>query len=160
MTGQIALPIHADLAPLAMLVGRWRGEGRGTYPTVDDFEYREETSFGHVGKPFLSYTQRTWLKAGGEPSHTEAGYWRPTSTGGVEVVLAHPSGIVELQEGTVSGGHIALASRLVAVTVTAKEVTDVHRVVDVDGDVLRYRLDMAAAGERLRTHLEAELRRV
>jgi hypothetical protein len=160
VTGQTALPLHPDLAPLAVLLGRWRGQGRGVYPTIADFEYREESTFGHIGKPFLTYSQRTWLVPEGEPSHTEVGYWRPCAAAGVELVVAQPGGRVEVQEGTFRGGHMELASRVVAATSTAKEVTEVRRVLDVDGDALRYRVDMAAVGQPLGIHLEGALHRV
>jgi hypothetical protein len=45
-------------------------------------------------------------------------------------------------------------------TPTAEDdVTALRRRVEVDGDVLRYTLDMAACGNPLVRHLEAELRR-
>jgi hypothetical protein len=159
MTGTFAVPLHPDCEALAFLIGRWKGEGRGAYPTIDDFSYREDVTIGHVGKPFLSYGQRTWRVPGEQPLHSEAGFFRPAGAGRIELVLAQPAGIVEVQEGTVEGGHIELASRVVATTSSAKSVSEVRRTLDVDGDAMRYRLDMAAVGESVRFHLEAELHR-
>jgi THAP4-like, heme-binding beta-barrel domain len=153
-------PLHPEVEALAFLLGKWQGEGRGDYPTIEEFGYREEMTFGHVGKPFVSYTQRTWALDDGRPLHTEAGYLRPQPEGRVELVLARPSGLVEVDEGVVSDGRVELRSSLVARTPSAKDVTEVRRVVDVDGDVMRYQLEMAAVGQPRQFHLEAELRRV
>lgn len=151
---------HADLRPLAFLLGRWRGEGRGQYPTIESFAYGEEVAFSHVGKPFLAYRQRTWRLADGTPLHAESGYWRPGPAEAVEVMLAHPFGAVELLEGTVTGGSVRLASRAVTTTVSAKRIDATERDFDVDGDVLTYAVRMAAVGQPLTHHLAARLRRV
>lgn len=152
--------IHPDLEPIAFLLGTWKGEGRGEYPSIQSFEYGEEVRFWNVpGKPFLLYTQRTWTLHDDQPRHSEMGYWRPAAGGGVEIVLAHPTGIAEIQEGTVRGNRIEVASTVVGLTGTAKEVTRIERTFEVRDDVLAYELRMSAVGQPLQGHLRAELRR-
>jgi len=153
-------PVHEGIEPLAFLLGTWSGQGSGSYPTIEDFAYEETVTFGHVGKPFLVYSQRTRRPDDGFPLHAETGYWRFAAPVGVELVLAHPSGVAEVQEGSLSGQRIELRSRALVTTTTAKDVTELARTVEVDGDVLRYTVRMAAVGEPLTHHLEAELHRV
>lgn len=141
------------------LIGTWRGEGRGEYPTIEPFAYGEEVTFVNPpGKPFLAYTQRTWALADGRPLHAEAGYWRLAGDRRVELVIAHPTGIVEVDEGELTAdGQIVLCSSSVARTATAKEVTRVERRFEVAGDTLRYTVAMAAVGQPLQHHLAATL---
>ena len=155
-----APPLHPDVAGLAFLLGTWRGAGHGEYPTITPFDYGEEVRFWHVGKPFLAYTQRTWALDDRRPLHAESGYWRGGADGRVEVTMAHPTGIVELLAGRVEGTRLELASTLVAGTATAKEVTELARIFAVRGEVLTYRVAMAAVGQPLTHHLAAELHRL
>jgi hypothetical protein len=157
-------PRHDDVAPLAFLLGTWRGTGHGEYPTIEPFDYVEEVTFGHVGKPFLAYQQRTRHAVTDLPLHAEAGYLRaagvqPDGALRVELVLAHPSGLLELAQGEARGTHLRLATLSVTGTPTAKQVSAVEREVDVDDDVLRYAVRMAAVGVPMTHHLSAELHR-
>jgi hypothetical protein len=146
---------------LQFLLGEWAGEGVGEYPTIETFRYREEVRFADVGKPFLVYAQRTWALDDGRPLHAETGYWRAGATAGrVEIMLAHPFGATELQEGTVDGQSVRVSSTIVGLTGTAKDITAVERDFDVDGDELRYAVRMAAVGVPLTHHLGATLHRV
>jgi len=153
-------PQHPEVEPIAFLLGTWRGEGKGEYPTIAPFAFEEEIRFWHVGKPFLLYTQRTVTPADGMLRHSEMGYWRPVGTDRVEIVLAHPTGIAEIEEGTVGGDRIDVSSSLVGLTGTAKEVTKLERSFELREDVLAYEVRMAAVGQPLQRHLTAELRRI
>ena len=151
--------LHPNLERLAWLVGTWRGRGAGEYPTIDDFGYVEEIAFGHVGKPFLSYVQRTRDSTSNLPLHAEAGYIRVGDSGELELVIAQPSGIVELHEGVLDDRTLTFRATGVHVTATAKSVTDVLRTLTVSGDELRYEVSMAAVGLPLTHHLAATLER-
>jgi hypothetical protein len=154
-------PLHAEVEVLAPLLGTWQGPGSGEYPTIEDFGYLESVTFGHVGKPFLTYAQRTRADDDGRPLHAEVGYLRAPSVGRVELVLAHPTGITELDEGTLEvtavGMVLDLRSTVVGRSASAKEVTAVERRFEVAGDELHYRLAMAAVGRPMTHHLEAHL---
>jgi THAP4-like, heme-binding beta-barrel domain len=155
--------LHPDVAVLAPLLGSWAGEGAGDYPTVAPFGYFEEVTFGHVGKPFLSYGQRTKASDDGRPLHAETGYLRVPSPGRVELVLAHPTGITEIQEGTLSASattvEMELSATMIGRTASAKDVTALTRSIRVDGDELTYTLKMGAVGQSLQHHLGATLHR-
>ncbi len=152
--------LHPALAVLAPLLGTWRGEGRGEYPTIEPFAYGEELTFRHLGKPFLAYSQRTWSLEDGRPLHSEAGYWRVPGEGRVELVVSHPFGAAEVLLGTVDGGTLRLVAESVVTTPSAKRIDAVERDLDVAGDVLRCAVRMAAVGQPLTHHLASGLRRV
>ena len=101
--------LHPSISALTPLLGTWSGRGSGDYPTITPFDYLEEITFAHVGKPFLSYTQRT-RSPGGQPMHAEAGYLRMPNPGRIELVLAQPSGVTEIDEGTIAddGGAVVI----------------------------------------------------
>ncbi|KOM42804.1 hypothetical protein LR48_Vigan05g040800 [Vigna angularis] len=91
--------IHPAVAPLSFLLGTWRGQGEGGFPTIHSFSYGEELFFSHSpNKPVIGYTQKTWKLSSGEPMHGESGYWRPKPDGTMEVVIAQSNGLVEVQE--------------------------------------------------------------
>jgi hypothetical protein len=155
--------LHPDLEALEPLLGTWAGRGAGKYPTIQPFEYLEEVVFSHVGKPFLAYTQKTRAVVDGKPLHAETGFLRVPQPGGVELVLAHPSGITEIEVGTysVTGDliEIELSTTAIGLTPTAKEVTALGRSIRIEGDELSYTVQMGAVGQPLQDHLAAVLQR-
>nr|CAD1834461.1 unnamed protein product [Ananas comosus var. bracteatus] len=148
-----SLPLHPALVPLSHLLGRWRGEGEGGFPTINSFRYGEELLFSHSGKP------EDVEAAVGEPMHAESGYWRPKPDGSLEVVLAQSTGIVEVQKGSYDAANkiVTLQSELVGNASKVKEITRNFKVVDGE---LSYVVQMATTMTSLQPHLKALLRKI
>ena len=155
----LATELNPALTPVAFLLGAWRGEGAGQYPTIKPFRYREEVRFTHNGKPFLIYTQRTESIDSGQPMHGEAGYMRLVGDDRVEFVIAQPIGYAEISLGRVDGQRVDVECANVARTPTAKPVTSISRSFWMDGDTLRYELKMGMERAPLAPHLAASFRR-
>jgi hypothetical protein len=158
----MAATLHAELQPLAFLLGTWTGTGTGDYPTIEPFGYREELAFEHVGEPFLLYRQESWDATTGDPVHFERGFLRPGSTqGSVELCLAHPLGLTEIGHGAVVDGSLVLEAGTwdVGRTSTGLDVSRVVRRYRVDDDTLTYELDMATDRTPLTWHLAGTLER-
>jgi len=163
MPFQIPSDLHPDLMRVSFLLGHWQGNGHGDYPTIDAFQFGQEAAFTHDGRPFLHYFSRTWLidADGNEvrPLALETGFVRPQPEGGIELVLAHPTGFVEIYYGKVDGAKIELSTDAVVRTESAKEYVGGHRLYGlVEGDLL-WTFDMAAVGQRIQPHIWARLQR-
>jgi hypothetical protein len=155
--------LHPQVMPLAFLLGHWQGNGRGSYPTIEEFEFRQEMAFTHDGRSFLHYFSRTWLLDDDlndvRPLALETGFFRPQPDGSLEVVLAHPTGFVEIYYGDVTGAKIELTTDAVVRTATAKEYTAGQRLYGlVEGELL-WTFDMAAVGEAMQSHIWGRLQR-
>jgi len=155
-------PLHPLCEPVAFLLGEWRGEGHGGYPEMEPFAYREEMRVWQTGKAYLAFEQRTWQidPAGtqGREVHGELGFLRCRAGGGLELMAAMAPGHVELSTGSVAGSRITLASVAVVDAPSASAVSAVRRTWWLEGDVLRYDLEMSARDQPMTWHLSAELR--
>ena len=161
MPFQIPENLHPDCGPVAWMLGTWRGNGRGDYPTIEPYQYGQELVFQQDGRPFLHYFSRSWViddegntvRQGAQ----ETGFLRCRPEGQVELVLTHNTGFVEIWYGTAEGGKLDLTTDAVARTETAKEYTGGKRLYgNVEGDLL-YAYDMAAMGQPLQPHTWARL---
>ncbi|HYN30422.1 MAG TPA: FABP family protein [Dermatophilaceae bacterium] len=157
------------LAPLAWLVGRWEGAGVVGYPTMEEsLHFGQEVVCRHDGRPFLEWHSHTWLlDADGarvRPLATELGVWRPVAEGpdgtNVELLLTHPSGIVEMYAGRADPAKVELRTDGVMRSPHAKPYAAGHRMYGYVQSNLMWVMDMAAMGEPLTSHVSAELKRV
>lgn len=144
---------------LSFLVGTWRGQGEGGYPSVEDFEYSEEMTFTDAGDGVFVYREQAW-DAEGEPIHSEAGYLRALDDGSLDLALAYPFGVSEVMEGQVEGMKLSLASKSVGVTMHGEPVTGLRRVIEVDRESLVYETLMATPERSMARHLRGTLSRV
>ncbi|KAF3448810.1 hypothetical protein FNV43_RR09523 [Rhamnella rubrinervis] len=152
--------VHPAVAGFSFLLGRWRGQGEGGYPTINSFSYGEELHFSHSGnKPVIAYSQKTWKLSSGEPMHAESGFWRPNPDGTLQVVIAQSTGLVEVQKGTYNAEEkvIKLQSELVG---NASKVREINRVFQLVDDELCYVVEMATNLTSLKPHLKASLKKV
>ncbi len=160
--------LHEDLAPLAWLVGSWAGAGLVGYPTIDSQRFGQEVVCSHDGRRFLRWESRTWLldDDGNQvrPLATELGFWRPVAPSAdgtnVELLLAHPTGFVEMYAGTAEPAKVELRTDGVMRSPDAKEYTAAQRMYGYVDSNLMWVMDMAAVGQPLQSHVSAELKRV
>jgi hypothetical protein len=146
---------------LAALDGTWHGRGNGGYPTIETFEYTEQTRFEFDDRyPLIHFEQRTVLDDG-EPGHWESGFLRVAEDGAIEVSTAQDGGRVEVLRGplTVTPEGFRLDLESVALGHDAR-LLRTGRLVEVRGDRLRYEMKMSTTTTdepRWLTHLTAEL---
>ena len=155
--------LHPDLMPLAWLVGSWRGKGRGEYPNVPGFEFAQEVSFNHDGRPFLNYFSRSWIIDDNNeiirPAASEVGFWRVKENNVLEVILAHNTGIAEGWVGIGKGARIQREMDQGYSSPSAKIVTAGSRLYGLVEGELFTSYDMAAEGQTLQAHLWSSLER-
>lgn len=166
MPFELDTTLNPVMAPLAWLVGEWEGAGVVGFPTMTSTHFGQRISVTHDGRAFLAWESETWLlNEAGEivkPSARECGYWRVLEDGEVELLLAHPTGILEMYAGhrDASRPIVHLTTDGVMRSRAAKEYNAGKRMYGyVDGQLM-YAVDMAAVGHPLQSHMSAQLKRV
>lgn len=146
-------------ADLSFLMGTWRGQGRGGYPSIEDFTYSEEMTFTDAGGGLIVYEERAWNRENGEDIHGEFGYLRIHDDGSVDLTLAYPFGVSETMEGALEGQKLTLESVAVGVATKGEPVTALRRVIEVKADGLAYETEMSTPSQGMARHLEGVLTR-
>ncbi len=151
---------------LALLAGEWRGDGKGGYPTIDSFAYREEMTFELRNEDMLYYMQRTEKQMAGQmawvSSHWESGFIRLLKGNVLELANVQSGGRGEVLVGRLQKiddtfeldfKSISLFNDTLMVATT--------RTFVLAGDHLRYEMMMHTTEvDKLLHHLQARLRRV
>lgn len=157
--------IPEPLRPLAWLIGRWEGAGVLGYPTIESAHFGQEIEVSHDGRGFLRWESKAWIldSENGQmvrPAAVESGFWRPQADGTTELLLVHPTGILEMYYGTMEPARVTLTTDAVIRSPLAKEYTAATRMYGLVESQLMWAMDMAAVGQELTSHLSATLKRV
>ena len=164
MPFELDADLPRELAPLAWLIGRWEGAGVVGYPTIESANFGQEIVVTHDGRPFLEWQSRTWLldEEGNQlrPLATELGFWRPAEDGEVELLLVHPTGIVEMYYGKTEPTKIELQTDGVLRSPRAKDYSAAARLYGLVNSDLMWVMDMSAMGQPMTSHVSAQLKRV
>jgi hypothetical protein len=131
-----------------LLEGTWQGEGRGGYPTVTSFDYREKLVFTRPHDSTLAYDQRTEKRMDGTDkyltSHWENGFISILENGDLELVNAQSGG-----RGEVLTGHIEVLDSIIRLNFVSKVLMNDPRIIatarafELEGDQLRYEMEMS-----------------
>jgi hypothetical protein len=102
--------------------GTWKGEGRGQYPTVTSFNYRETLIFTRRDEKMLAYEQRAQKRYDGSTdyleSHWENGFIRILENDELEMVNA------QIGRGEVLVGKIEALETLTRIHFVSKLLTN------------------------------------
>ncbi|ANS79992.1 hypothetical protein SGUI_2596 [Serinicoccus hydrothermalis] len=156
--------MHPDNAPLAWLLGSWAGAGVVGYPTMESRNFGQEVEVTHDGRPFLHWSSSTWLldEQGGKEElfATETGFWCPQPDGEVELLLAHPTGVVEMYYGRTEQAKVEVATDSIVRSPRSRDYSAAQRLYGYVGGNLMWVMDMAAEGYEMQSYMSAELKRV
>jgi hypothetical protein len=97
-----SLPVRLDgggavermASPIAFLVGRWHGSGRGEFPTMDPFTYDEEVRF-----PTWACLHSCTSNGRGRRTIDPCGTWKPASGAPARRVSITLPRVTEISEG-------------------------------------------------------------
>jgi THAP domain-containing protein 4 len=145
--------------------GTWKGEGRGYFPTVTSFDYRETLTFTRRDAKILAYEQRTQKLYDGQTewleSHWENGFIRILENGDLELTSA------QIGRTEVLVGSIESLDSLFRIHFVSKTITNDPRMIssarrfELEGDNLRYEMEMHTTKvEQSTPHVKIALQRV
>ncbi len=147
-----------------LLEGIWSGEGRGEFPTVTSFDYRETLTFTHRDEKILAYEQRTQKRYDGQTewleSHWENGFIRILENSELELTSAQ-IGRTEVLIGSIESIDAMFRINFVSKTITNdSRMVSSARTFELEGDTLRYEMEMQTTKVNQSTpHVKIDLKR-
>lgn len=150
---------------IGLLEGTWQGEGRGEFPGVTSFGYRETLVFTRRDERILAYEQRTQKLYDGQTeylqSHWESGFIRVLETGELEMTSA------QIGRTEVLIGNLEIQDTLTQIHFVSKTITNDPRMIssartfELQGDTLRYDMEMHTTKvEHSTPHIKIALQRI
>ncbi len=151
---------------LGLLEGTWRGEGRGGFPGVTSFGYRETLVFTPRDEKILAYEQRTQKLYDGQTeylqSHWENGFLSLLDNGDLQMVNIQIGGRNEILIGRVESLESMDRIHFVSKTLNNDpRMISSARTFELEGDTLRYEMEMQTTKVNESTqHLKIALQRI
>lgn len=156
--------VHDMIKPLSWLLGKWKGDGVGKYPTIKDFTYTEELTFSHVGQPNIQFSFFSRNSKTMKPMHHELGFIRfKPGTSHCALLIAHNFGVSEVEEGEFTDTEIRTESHTVGRLSFGKppETKKIKRVFSKTGDdSLEQVVFMETANSPMTEHLRVTYKKV
>jgi hypothetical protein len=150
---------------LSLLKGTWKGQGRGQFPGVTSFDYRETLTFTRRDEKILAYQQRAQKQYDGQTewleSHWESGFIRILESGELELTSAQ-IGRTEVLMGTIEPAGAAFRIHFVSKSITNDtRMISSARMFELDDSTLRYEMEMHTTKVGQSTpHLKIALQRI
>ena len=156
----------ATIHVLDLLQGTWTGDGRGQFPGVTSFAFREMLVFTRRDEKNLAYEQRTQKLYDGQteyvPSHWESGFLSLLENGDLQLVNIQVGGRNEVLIGTVESNDDKFRIHFVSkVLNNDPRMVSSARKFELEGDTLRYEMGMQTTKVNQSTlHLRIALKRI
>jgi len=150
---------------LDLLEGTWTGEGRGQFPGVTSFGYRETLAFTRRDEKTLAYEQRAQKLYDGQteylPSHWESGFISILESGELQLVNIQVGGRNEVLVGRLEAVDTMVRIHFVSRTLNNDpRMLSSARTFELEGDTLRYEMEMQTTKVNQSTlHLRIALER-
>ena len=151
---------------LTQLEGEWTGKGRGHFPGVTSFAYRETLSFTRRDEKTLAYEQRTQKLYDGQTeylqSHWENGFISILDNGSLQLANIQVGGRNEVLVGTVEETDSIIRIQFVSKALNNDpRMISSARMFELEGDTLRYEMEMRTTKvEQSMPHVKVVLKRL
>ncbi len=148
---------------LHLLKGTWTGQGRGQFPGVNSFAYRETLTFTRHDEKTLAYEQRAQKLYDGQAewleSHWENGFISVLDNGDLQLVNIQIGGRNEILAGTAELiGNKYLIHFTSTVLNNDPRMISSARTFELQDDTLRYEMEMQTTKVSISTsHLQITL---
>ena len=155
----------ASIQALNLIEGAWSGKGRGYFPGVTSFDYREVLTFTRRDEKTLAYEQRAQKLYDGQTewleSHWESGFIRILESGELELTSAQ-IGRTEVLTGTIEAAGDIIQFNFVSKAITNDpRMISSARTFELERDTLQYEMEMHTTKVAQSTpHLKITLQRV
>jgi hypothetical protein len=157
--------LAASIQLFDLLEGTWQGEGRGQFPGVTSFAYRETLILTRRDEKTLAYEQRTQKLYDGQtdwlPSHWESGFIRVLESGELELTSAQ-IGRTEVLSCSIETVDASFRIHFMSKIITNDpRMISSSRTFELEGDTLRYEMEMQTTKvDHSALHLKIALQRI